>query len=608
MEIAHHFNAEIISRISAKQVDLLYDHQPVAMLSTVFVISALFAFLYTPEITKNLTAIYLYFWTIIALRFFANRRYFRNRKNNTVDIYKAYKIYLTGIIANGLGWSIIIFLVFPVVDLAGEILLLIVVMGFSAAAHTTLGFKKLPVISFAFLLTIPLVYVVYQSELPNATAIIMAIIFQAVFVLRSSLMFYNSTYTMLGSMEIATQRERELKIQTAEANSANKAKSEFLSRMSHELRTPLNAVLGMNELLIRDSNEPLSEKQTARAYKINDAGKHLLSIVDDVLDLSRIEAGCIDVSLKLTDCQTIIDESIKLIENKAVAKDITITSEISRTEAYAIADAKRLKQVIVNLLDNAVKYNKHGGQVTIALNTNNKSFIRISVTDTGYGIPQESIDKLFLPFSRLNTEHLDIDGTGIGLSLCKQLAELMNGNIGLECQQDKGCCFWIEIPRAKQDAQIIPDEKRNFSDAPISTTKNNNMILLVEDNEINREVATDMLEELGYKVDVAVDGKQATSILTAKSYALVLMDCEMPVMDGFTATKKIREEEKQRSQNQEKIIIIALTAHAISGTKEKCLASGMNDFLSKPFSMSTLQKKLNQWLPDNNDDKSGSPH
>ena len=608
MKTSHHFNTEIISRISAKQIDLLYNHQPVSILSTIFVISALFFFLYTPEIEKNLTAIYLYFWATIALRFFANRRYFKNRNNNTVDIDKAYKVYLIGIIANGLGWSIIIFLVFPVVDLAGEILLLIVVMGFSAAAHTTLGFKKLPVISFAFLLTIPLVYVVYQSELPNATAIIMAIIFQAVFVLRSSLMFYNSTYTMLGSIEIATQREQELKIQTAEANSANKEKSEFLSRMSHELRTPLNAVLGMNELLIRDSNEPLSEKQAARAHKINNAGKHLLSIVDDVLDLSRIEAGCINISLGLTDCQTIIDESIKLIENKAIARDITITSEISRAEAYAIADAKRLKQVIVNLLDNAVKYNKHGGQVTITLNAYNESFIRISVTDTGYGIPQESINKLFLPFSRLNTEHIDIDGNGIGLSLCKQFAELMNGNIGLECQQDKGCCFWIEIPRAKQKTHVIPDEKPNYPDAPISTTKNNNRILLVEDNEINREVATDMLGELGYEVDIAVDGKQATSILATQSYALVLMDCEMPVMDGFTATKKIREEEKQRSQNQKKIIIIALTAHAIGGTKEKCLDSGMNDFLSKPFSMSTLQKKLNQWLPDNNDDGSDSLH
>ncbi len=596
MKTRHHFNTEIISRISAKQIDLLYNHQPVSILSTIFVISALFFFLYTPEIEKTLTAIYLYFWTTIILRFFANWRYLRNRKNNTVNIDKAYKIYLAGIIANGIGWSLIIFLVFPTVNLAGEVLLLIAVMGFSAGAHTTLGFKKLPLISFAFLLTVPLVYVVYHSELPNATAIIIAIIFQAIFVLRSSLMFYNSTYTMLGLIEIAAQRERELKKQTAEANSANKEKSEFLSRMSHELRTPLNAVLGMNELLIRDSNEPLSEKQAARAHKINNAGKHLLSIVDDVLDLSRIEAGCINISLGLTDCQTIIDESIKLIENKAIAKEITITSEISRAEAYAIADAKRLKQVIVNLLDNAIKYNKHGGQVKITLNAYNESFIRISVTDTGYGIPQESINKLFLPFSRLNSEHIDIDGNGIGLSLCKQFAELMNGNIGLECQQGKGCCFWIEIPRAKQKAHIPPDEKPNYPDAPINTTKNNNRILLVEDNEINREVATDMLEELGYEVDIAVDGKQATSILTDKSYALVLMDCEMPVMDGFTATKKIREEEKQRSQNQEKIIIIALTAHAIGGTKEKCLDSGMNDFLSKPFSMSTLQKKLNQWL------------
>ncbi len=291
---------------------------------------------------------------------------------------------------------------------------------------------------------------------------------------------------MLGSIEIATQREKELEIQTAEANSANKAKSEFLSRMSHELRTPLNAVLGMNELLIRDDKEPLSEKQASRAYKINDAGKHLLSIVDDVLDLSCIEAGSIDVSLALTNCQHIIDESIKLIENKASSRGISIINETSQPDIYAIADAKRLKQIIVNLLDNAVKYNKHDGQITITLNTTDQHFMRISVIDTGYGIPEELMDKLFLPFSRLNTDHLDVDvdGTGIGLSLCKQLVELMNGSIGLECQRDKGCCFWIDIPRAKQEAYIVPDERQNFPDVPLSTT-NNSKVLLVEDNELN---------------------------------------------------------------------------------------------------------------------------
>jgi len=601
VNIEHNFSDDINARITAKQIDLLYSHQPVAMLSTMLVVTLLFGFLYTAELTDELVALYVLFWTIITLRFFASWLYFKNRKNNTVDITKAYNLYLVGIIANGLGWSLIILLLFPVTNLAGQILLLIVVMGFSAAAHTTLGFKKTPVISFALLLTAPLVYVVYQSPLPNSVAIIIAIIFQAIFVLRSSLMFYSSTYKMLGSSEIAMQRERELELQTKKANSANKAKSEFLSRMSHELRTPLNAVLGMNELLIRDSKEPLSEKQLDRAYKINDAGKHLLSIVDDVLDLSRIEVGSMDVSLELTDCKTIIDESIKLIENKASLKNISIINKASLSEAYAIADAKRLKQIIVNLLDNAIKYNKPDGQVTINLSADGDDLIRISVSDTGYGIPQESMDKLFLPFSRLNTEHLDVDGTGIGLSLCKQLVELMNGRIGLECQRDKGCCFWIEVPRAKQDVQITPDETRNFPDIHISTTSNNK-ILLVEDNEVNREVAIDMLEELGYEVDVAVDGKQAIDILSGERYALVLMDCEMPVMDGFTATEKIRESEKRLAQDDNAITIIALTAHAIGGTKDRCLASGMNDFLSKPFNMVTLEEKLDQWIPGNDND------
>lgn len=604
MKIEHNFSAEIEQRISAKQIDLLYSRQPVAMLSTMIVVTLLFAFLYTEELTDKLIVLYALFLAMITLRAFANWHYFNNRKKNTVNISKAYWLYLIGVIANGLGWSLIILLLFPVVNLAGKILLLIVVMGFSAAAHTTLGFKKTPVICFVLLMTTPLVYVVYQSALPNTIAIIIAIIFQAAFILRSSLIFYSSTYSLLGSTELARQHEHELKLQTEKANSANKAKTEFLSRMSHELRTPLNAVLGINELLIRDSKEPLSEKQCERAYKIDNAGKHLLSIVDDVLDLSRIETGSMEVSLGLTGCQATIDESIKLIEDKAAVKDITIINEASVAEVYALADEKRLKQIIVNLLDNAVKYNKRNGYITIILDTDKKDTIKISVIDTGYGVPQESRDKLFLPFSRLNSEHVNVDGTGIGLSLCKQLIELMDGTIAMENQPDRGCCFWIEIPRAKQSPRIIPDENKNFPDLTVTATATaNNKILLVEDNQVNREVAIDMLEELGYETDVAVDGKQAFDILATEKYALVLMDCEMPVMDGFTAAKKIRAREKQSDKNHEAATIVALTAHAISGTKDRCLASGMNDFLSKPFSMTTLQLKLKQWIAASDDNK-----
>ena len=606
MEIGHHFNPEIISRITARQVDLLYSHQPVAMFSTMFVITLLFGFLYSPEITGRLALIYLLFWVVITCRVYLSWRYFRDRRNDCVDSVMANRLYLAGIIASGLSWSITIVALFPVIDLADQILLLIVVMGFSAAAHTTLGFKKTPIISFVFLLTVPLVFAVHHSQLPNVIAITIAIIFHAIFMLRSSLMFYSSTYTMLGSTEIAKLREQELELQTTEANLANQAKSEFLSRMSHELRTPLNAVLGMNELLIRDSSEPLSDKQTYRVHKIDEAGRHLLSIVDDVLDLSRIEVGSMEVSLAITDCQSIINESIKLVENKASIKNITIIDEMSLQDACVFADAKRLKQVIVNLLDNAVKYNKREGQVTIILNDTKDNFIRISIVDTGYGIPKESMNKLFIPFSRLNTEHLDVDGTGIGLSLCKQLVELMDGSIGVESQPGKGCCFWVEIPQAKagiiQESSVVSN---NFPDVARNTSSNNR-ILLVEDNQVNREVAIDMLEELGYEVDVAVNGKQAVDILAKARYAIVLMDCEMPVMDGFTATETIRAREKQFEL--EPTTIVALTAHAITGAKERCIASGMDDFLSKPFSMSTLQLKLKQRISRSSEGETADTH
>ena len=231
-----------------------------------------------------------------------------------------------------------------------------------------------------------------------------------------------------------------------------------------------------------------------------------------------------------------------------------------------MADGKRLKQIIVNLLDNAVKYNKQGGQVSIILDVDDNDVVRLSIIDTGYGIDESSTDKLFKPFSRLGADGLGIDGTGIGLSLSKQFIELMHGRIGVECRLGKGCCFWIELPYVEHTAGIESKEVEEQNVVILNTGKPRK-ILLVEDNLVNCEVAVDMLEELGINTDVVHDGKQAVEAVKANQYALILMDCEMPVMDGFSATKQIRNDEKLLQQKPTPII--ALTAHAITGARDK---------------------------------------
>jgi len=598
MSIEQNPDVDLSTRVFRKQIDLLYDNQPFALFVTVLIVVLVIGFLSSSADTYTLALYFSPFPLVILARFYIGWHYSTRRKNNTVDFTKAVKLYIAGVVFTGVSWSIVALAVFPVVDLKGQILLLIVIMGVAAVAHTTMGYLKAPVVSFIILLELPLAYVLYLSSFPNTVAVMLAVILHLMFITRSSIIFYNSTYNMLRLNEIASQREHKLLLQTAEANAANEEKSKFLSRMSHELRTPLNAILGMNELLLRDKNEPLTIKQSDRSKKVADAGKHLLSIVDDVLDLSRIESGSVDVTLALVNCQSVIEDSIKLVEGKAVQRNINISYEASHSEVFVMADSKRLKQTIVNLLDNAVKYNKQGGTVSIVLKVVANRNVRISIVDTGYGISEESIDKLFKPFSRLGADKLGIDGTGIGLNLSKQLIELMNGHIGVENKPGKGCCFWVELPYVRYKGNLkeneIKQQPEREATAMKITAPENAKILLVEDNLVNCEVAVDMLEEMGFVTDVVNNGQEAVETYDKNQHVLILMDCEMPVMDGFTATEQIRKNEIERQQVPTPII--ALTAHAVTGAKDKCMISGMDDFLSKPFSMATLQSIMSKWL------------
>ena len=593
MKTEQNSSEDISSLVTKKQIELIYDNQPFALSTTLLVVILVFGFIYSSAIIYSLTVCFILFTLVTLFRSYINWRYIKARKNNAVDVSRAEKLILLGIVLSGMVWGTITLLLFPVVDLNGQLLLLIVVMGIAAAAHTTIGFLRAPIISFIILLTLPLMFVVYHSDFPNTAAILVAIATYSIFMLRSSLLFYNSTLNLLLLNEISIRREHKLMLQTAKAKSANEEKSKFLYRISHELRTPLNAILGMNELLLSDKKEPLTEKQSGRSKKIAEAGKYLLSIVDDVLDLSRIEAGNVDVVMGLTDCQAVIHDSIKLVEGKAEQRNIKISSMVERPDVFAMADSKRLRQIIVNLLDNAIKYNKPGGQVSIILNVENNNNVRISIIDTGYGIAADSINKLFQPFSRLRTGGPGIDGTGIGLSLCKQFIELMHGQIGVDCRLGKGCCFWIELSYVEH---IVDIESKQVADnnIVILNTGKQRKILLVEDNLVNCEVALDMLEEIGFEAVVVHDGKQAVEAAKVSQYALILMDCEMPVMDGFAATKQIRNNETLLQTKPTPII--ALTAHAIAGARDKCITSGMDDFLSKPFSMSSLQSIVNKWL------------
>lgn len=592
----------LAARVYHRQVGMLYSNQALAVISTAIVVVLFFCYLNSTIPWQDLSGWFSMFICILGLRTLATWLYFRDDKLSAGDARYACWIYLAGVCLTASLWACMVLMMFATVQLDAQILFFTTCIGMAGVSSTTMGYVKTPNKIFNMILVVPLIIVLYGSEFPNWSVIIIGLILYLAFLLRSVHLFANNVEDMMLLQERGAEREQQLMIQSKQAEQANRAKSDFLSRMSHELRTPLNAVLGMNELQMMDRKNPLTEKQVTRSRKINEAGEHLLSLVNDVLDLSRVEAGRLDVAHQSFDCQELVREVLDMTDTNARARDIGLNFESSEKPVWIYADRNRTKQIMINLLDNAVKYNKRGGSVSVSFSGKENRAWRISVIDTGYGISDNMLDDIFVPFSRPHKGYKAIEGTGVGLSLCKQLAIAMNGRIGVNSRQGEGSRFWIELPKA--EPQPVTEQLEKFGTyvkAANSQLDDNNLdnfagkkVLLVEDNEINQEVSTEMLHDMGLQVILVQNGVEAMEILRNNQYDLILMDCEMPLMDGFITTQKIRELEQQR--NLTLTPVIALTAHAIQGAREKCLASGMDDYLSKPFSYEGLQYLLNKWL------------
>jgi len=390
------------------------------------------------------------------------------------------------------------------------------------------------------------------------------------------------------AMDITEKKHTEIAILKSkeEAEKANQAKSDFLSNMSHELRTPLNAILGFTQLL--NYEKTLSKKQLSHLHEIDNAGNLLLELVNQILDLSRIEKGRLPLSMEKIDLSNVFKRCYSMISSLALKNNITLNIE-TKINGYAIADDTRLKQVMLNLLSNAIKYNKNHGSITLNVFQKENNVIRISVIDTGKGIPEEFIDDIFQPFNRLSSDST-IEGTGIGLSISKKLIEMMNGSIGVNSKINEGSEFWIELSgHLDTDTKELKTEysEKSNTENPVQQSHN---ILVAEDNPTNQALILNQLKSLGYNTDLVTNGQEALNKLANHTYDLLITDCNMPIIDGYHLVKKIRE------GGNSILPIIAITADAFPEKKKECIEVGVNEHLVKPVDLSTLKQAIEKHL------------